>query len=66
MKFEEEPDYGWIRRNFRELLKQRNHEMDCMFDWLKKKIELPIPKEDFADFMEDKREKSADSPLQKA
>ena len=46
------PDYAWIRKNFKDLLKERNHEIDCMFDWLKKKLKIPIPIEDFADYVE--------------
>mgnify|MGYP006107996383 CR=1 FL=1 len=52
LKFNEEPDYAWIRKNFKDLMKEKNHETDCMFDWLKKKIEIPIPLEDYADYVE--------------
>lgn len=35
LRFEEKPDYNWLRNNFRELYKKQNFKMDNEYDWMK-------------------------------
>ena len=35
LRFEEKPDYNWLKNNFRELYKKMNFKMDNEYDWMK-------------------------------
>lgn len=50
LSFEQNPDYDWIRKNFKDLLTSRGHTEDVMFDWLCKKLEIPFDLKDYADY----------------
>jgi len=33
LRFEDKPDYGYLRKMFRELFIRENYELDYMYDW---------------------------------
>ncbi len=33
LKFEEKPDYNYLRRMFKDLFNARGYEMDYVYDW---------------------------------
>lgn len=33
MKFEEKPDYGYIRKLFKDVMKKNGYEYDYVYDW---------------------------------
>mmetsp|Transcript_3726 Transcript_3726/g.6352 ORF Transcript_3726/g.6352 Transcript_3726/m.6352 type:complete len:103 (+) Transcript_3726:665-973(+) len=63
LKFEERPDYPYLRKLFRDFLHERGDEVDVYFDWLLRKLGKETNKEDFADAIDDTSEvlKSANS-----
>jgi hypothetical protein len=34
LKFEEKPDYHYLRRSFKELFLREGHEFDYVYDWI--------------------------------
>ena len=33
LRFEDRPDYGYLRRSFKDLMAREGMEYDCIFDW---------------------------------
>lgn len=49
MKFEERPDYNYMRKIFKDLMYKRGHDYDYQYDWVIKKQGHKIPENDYAD-----------------
>ena len=49
LKFEERPDYNYMRKIFKDLMYKRGHDYDYQFDWVLKKAGHKIPEHDYAD-----------------
>lgn len=48
LKFEERPDYNYMRKIFKDLMYKRGHDYDYQYDWVLKKQGKPIPEDDLA------------------
>ena len=49
LKFEERPDYNYMRKIFKDLMYKRGHDYDYQYDWVLKKAGHKIPEHDYAD-----------------
>ena len=49
LKFEERPDYNYMRKIFKDLMYKRGHEYDYQYDWVLKKAGQKISEADYAD-----------------
>lgn len=49
LKFEERPDYNYMRKIFKDLMYKRGHDYDYQYDWVLKKAGQKIPESDYAD-----------------
>jgi len=49
LKFEERPDYNYMRKIFKDLMYKRGHDYDYAYDWVLKKSGQKIPETDYAD-----------------
>jgi len=49
LKFEERPDYNYMRKIFKDLMYKRGHDYDYQYDWVLKKSGQKVPENDFAD-----------------
>ena len=49
LKFEERPDYNYMRKIFKDLMYKRGHDYDYQYDWVLKKAGQKIPENDYAD-----------------
>ena len=49
LKFEERPDYNYMRKIFKDLMYKRGHDFDFQYDWVLKKQGKKIDETDFAD-----------------
>ena len=47
MKFEERPDYNYMRKIFKDLMYKNHYDFDYQYDWVHKKAGHKIPEEDF-------------------
>ena len=48
LKFEERPDYNYLRKIFKDLMYKRGHDYDYQYDWVLKKQGKTIPEDDYA------------------
>lgn len=48
LKFEERPDYNYMRKIFKDLMYKRGHDYDYQYDWVLKKQGKKIPEDDMA------------------
>lgn len=49
LKFEERPDYNYMRKIFKDLMYKRGHDYDYQYDWVLKKSGQKVPENDYAD-----------------
>lgn len=49
LKFEERPDYNYMRKIFKDLMYKKGHEYDYQYDWVVKKAGQKVNEADFAD-----------------
>ena len=49
LKFEERPDYNYMRKIFKDLMYKRGHDYDYQYDWVLKKAGHKVPENDYAD-----------------
>ena len=49
LKFEERPDYNYMRKIFKDLMYKRGHDYDYQYDWVLKKAGQKINEHDYAD-----------------
>lgn len=42
LKFEDKPDYAYLRKLFEEVRKRSGFESDGIYDWSKDKVEKPV------------------------
>jgi len=49
LKFEERPDYNYMRKIFKDLMYKRGHDYDYQYDWVLKKAGHKINENDYAD-----------------
>ena len=47
LKFEERPDYNYMRKIFKDLMYKSGHDYDYQYDWVLKKQGQKIPEDDF-------------------
>ena len=50
LRFDEKPNYGYLRSLFVGLASARNEEFDPYFDWLLKKLGRKVPDKGYYDF----------------
>jgi len=50
LKFEDKPDYNYVKKLFRDHLTAKGLEVDIYFDWLLKKMGKSINPKDYADY----------------
>ena len=65
LKFEDKPDYNYMKKLFKDHLILRGCETDIYFDWLLKKMGRPIASEEYADHEESSAVKKTKSIRQK-
>lgn len=46
LKFEERPDYNYMRKIFKDLMYKSGHDYDYQYDWVLKKQGVKIPEDD--------------------
>lgn len=49
LKFEEKPDYNYMRKIFKDLMYKNGYDYDYKYDWVLKKAGHKINEEDYAD-----------------
>lgn len=49
LKFEERPDYNYMRKIFKDLMYKRGHDYDYQYDWVLKKAGKKVDEGDYAD-----------------
>ena len=47
LKFDERPDYNYMRKIFKDLMYKSGHDYDYQYDWVLKKQGQKIPEEDY-------------------